>query len=216
MRFRQGAVCIGISSLILLFASRARAQGQNFSGRMVTSVRYVPARQPLDERDLQGMQLVRPGRPLNLGQVATTIDNLWASGAYNDIEVDARPSGNGVAIRFITKARWFIGHVGAEGNLSSPPSRATVIADSLLTLGTPFNQDEVDTARQMIERELKDNGLYQGQVGVAFIRDPTAHQVTIRFEVQAGKRARYTTPKITGDTKLSNDEILDATGWQWP
>lgn len=216
MRLRRKTIRILAPGLIILFACLARAQGERFGGRMVTSVQYVPAKQPLDQRDLEAMQLVRSGKPLDLNQVATTIDNLWASGAYSNIQVDAEPSGGGVAIRFITQSRWFIGHVGAEGNIREPPSRATIIADSLLTLGTPFNPEEVDAARQMIEQELKNNGLYQGQVGVAYIRDPIAHQVTIRFQVQSGKRAHYTTPEITGDTKLSNDEIIDATGWQWP
>jgi outer membrane protein assembly factor BamA len=208
VKFREGTarICIPIFSLVLLlFTGLARGQAQKFSGRMVTSVQYVPARQPLDEHDLEAMQLVKPGHPLDLNQVATTIDNLWASGAYNDIQVDAEASGEGVAIRFITKPRWFIGHVAAEGNINDPPNRSVIIADSLLTLGEPFNPDEVETARQMIARELKNNGLYQGQVGVSYLRDPITHQVTIRFEVQAGKRARYTKPKITGEKKLSDD-----------
>jgi outer membrane protein assembly complex protein YaeT len=218
VKFREGTtrICIPIFSLVLLFTGLARGQAQKFNGRMVTSVQYVPAGQPLDEHDLEGMQLVKPGSPLDLNQVATTIDNLWASGAYNDIQVDAEASREGVAIRFITKPRWFIGHVAAEGNIKDPPNRSVIIADSLLALGEPFNPDEVETARQMIARELKNNGLYQGQVGVSYLRDPITHQVTIRFEVQAGKRARYTKPKITGDKKLSDDEIIDATGWQWP
>lgn len=212
----RGRVRLLAPIFFVLFACSVRAQSGSFSGQMVTSVQYVPTRQPLDKRDLEAMQLVRPGHPLNLNQVATTIDNLWASGAYNDIAVDAEPADQGVVIRFVTKPRWFIGHIGAEGHIKEPPSRAAIIADSLLTLGTPFNPEEVETARQMIEQELKQNGLFRGQVGVSYIRDPTAHQVTIRFEVQAGKRARYTTPEITGDTKLSEDEIIDATGWQWP
>jgi outer membrane protein insertion porin family len=215
VRFRQEVARICFISLVALLAA-ATGQAQDFRGRTVTSVQYEPASQPLDSRDLQAMQLVRAGQPLNPDQVATTIDNLWASGDYDNIEVQAEASGTGVAIRFVTQARWFIGHVGAEGHIDDPPSRSVITADAMLTLGTPFNEAEVNAAKQMIQSELRSNGLYQGQVGVSTIRDPTAHQVTIRFEVQAGKRARYTTPQITGDLKLSNDEIVHATGWQWP
>jgi outer membrane protein insertion porin family len=201
---------------VVLLLAAASAGAQEFSGRIVTSVRYEPERQPLAQQDLDAMQLVRPGEPLNPAQVATTIDNLWASGAYNNIEVDAEPSGTGVAIRFITEPRWFVGHVDAEGKIKSPPNRSVIVADSLLTLGTPFNENDVEEAKQRIERELRANGLFTAQVGVATIRDPVAHQVTIRFEVQAGERSRYEMPKITGDPKLSTDAIIDATGWQWP
>src|SRR5579883_915505 len=107
--------CFLLFLLVSLAAAEETARAQTFSGRIVTSVQYEPPEQPLAQEDLNAMQLVRVGQPLDLNQVATTIDNLWGSGAYDNIEVDAEPSGNGVAIRFITTARWFVGHVGAEG-----------------------------------------------------------------------------------------------------
>ena len=208
--------CFHLFLLAAVAAAKEAASAQTFSGKIITSVQYEPPEQPLDKEDLNAMQLIRVGQPLDLNQVATTIDNLWGSGAYDNIEVDAEPSGEGVAIRFITTARWFVGHVGAEGNIDDPPSRSVIMADALLTLGTPFNEEELIEAKQRIERELRDNGLYEAQVGIATIRDPTTHQVTVRFEVQAGKRARYEMPRITGDTKLPNSVIVKATGWRWP
>ena len=96
---------------------------QQYSGRTVLSVSYEPAKQPIDARDLQKMQIVQPGQPLNLAQVATTIDNLFASGLYDDIQVSADRLNDGVALTFITRARVFIGHVEVVGKLSDPPSR---------------------------------------------------------------------------------------------
>ncbi len=162
------------------------------------------------------MQLVHPGQPLDEMQVAGTIDRLWASGLYDDIEVEAEPSGNGVAIRFITKARRFIGHVGAEGQIKNPPSRAVIISDSQLNLGAAFDEDTLAEAQKTIEQELHNNGLYDAQVSVATIEDPLTHQVTIRFLIVAGKRARYERPMINGDTKLSDETIIRATGWRIP
>ncbi len=162
------------------------------------------------------MQLVRPGEPLDRTQVAATLDRMFASGLYDDIQVDAEPSGNGVALRFITRARRFIGHVGAHGNIKDPPNRAVIISDAQLQLGAPFDEDTLATARKSIEQELHQNGLYEASVGVATIEDPDTHQVTIRFLVQAGKRARYEMPAINGDTKLRNETIVRATGWRIP
>ncbi len=162
------------------------------------------------------MQLVQIGQPLNPAQVAATIDRLFASGLFDDIQVDAEPSGSDVALRFITRARRFIGHVGAQGKISDPPSRAVIISDAQLNLGEPFDEESLETARKTIEQEMRDNGLYQATVGTATIEDPDTHQVTIRFIVEAGKRAKYEMPVIKGDTKLSNDTIVRATGWRIP
>jgi outer membrane protein insertion porin family len=200
--------------LLLLIAVCSLARTQDFSGRTVSSVQYDPQKQPIDPRDLQNAQLVRTGEPLALAQVAGTIDRLFATGLYEDIQVDAQPSGNGVALRFITRSRRFIGHVDAEGDISDPPNRSLILSDAELSLGTRFDVETLNTARKNIEQLLRDNGLYEAQVSTATVEDPDTHQVAIRFDVQAGKRARYEMPVIKGDTKLSNDAIVRATGWR--
>ncbi|MCU1292222.1 MAG: surface antigen, partial [Bryobacterales bacterium] len=122
------------------------------------------------------MQLVHAGEPLDPMQVATTIDHLFASGLYDDIQVDAESSGSGVAIKFITRARLFVGHVGLQGKVLDPPSRGVILSDAQLYLGTPFNPEVVERAKKSIEQVMRENGLYQGQVGAATIVDPVTHQ----------------------------------------
>ncbi len=203
--------------IILLFVGIGLAPGQNFAGKIVRSVSYDPPDQPIDPRDLKRMLLVQVGRPLEMHQLAGTIDRLFSSGLYSNIEVDAEPSADGVRLRFITESRRFIGHVTAEGQISDPPSRSVLISDAQLSLGTPFDQEALQTARKNMEQIMQDNGLYESHVGVATIEDPQTHQMTVRFAVVSGKRARYDTPIIKGDTKeLSDKTILRATGWRVP
>jgi outer membrane protein insertion porin family len=203
--------------VLLLLAGTGLMNGQNFAGKVVESITYDPRKQPIDPRDLQRMLLVQTGRPLQLHQIAGTIDRLFSSGLYTDIKVDAEPSGAGVRLRFITESRRFIGHVTAEGQISSPPSRSVLMSDAQLALGTPFDAEALETARKNLEQIMRDNGLYRSHVGVATIEDPDTHQMTIRFEVVAGKRAHYETPLIKGDTKdLSDEAIVRATGWRVP
>src|SRR5947208_3750654 len=95
--------------LLASFTGRA----QDFSGRPVASIAYEPAGQPIDPRDLERMQLVQVGQPLDPKQVAATMDRLFSTGLYDDLQVDAEPAGEGVAIKFLTQPRRFIGHVGA-------------------------------------------------------------------------------------------------------
>jgi outer membrane protein insertion porin family len=199
---------------LLFIAVCGIARSQDFSGRTVISIQYDPEQQPIDPRDLKNAQLVQTGQPLDLHQVAGTIDRLFATGLYEDIQVDAEPNGNGIALRFITRSQRFIGHVDVAGKVSDPPSRGVILSDAELNLGTPFDPDDLITARKNIEQLMHDNGLYEAQVGVATIEDPDTHQVTIRFDVEAGKRARYEMPVIKGDTKLSNAAIVRATGWR--
>ncbi len=208
-----GRICL---NLFTLLAFGATLQGQNFAGKVITAIHYQPALQPIDPRDLDRMLMVQTGRALETNQLAATIDRLYRSGLYEDIEVDAEPTGGGIELTFITQARRFIGHVGAAGDIKDPPSRAVIIGDAQLYLGQPFDEDALILARKNLEQQLHENGLFLGQVDAATIEDPVTHQVTIRFLVQAGKRSRYETPTIHGDAKLSDSTIIRATGWRWP
>ena len=201
---------------VIRCASAQTVQAHEFAGKIVTSIRYEPAQQPLDPRDLQRMQLVQTGRPFDSGQVAGTIDQLFSSGLYLDIQVDAQADGAGVALRFITRPQRFIGHVDASGKIKDPPSRTVLISDAQLSLGTPFDEETLAAAKQSIEDELRQNGLFGAKVEVTTEEDPDTHQMSIRFAVAAGKRAKYEMPAISGDMKLSTETIVAATGWRTP
>jgi outer membrane protein assembly complex protein YaeT len=190
--------------------------GQQFAGKTITAIRYKPEAQPIDRRDLDRSLMIEVGRPLVSDELAASIDRLYRSGLYDDIQVDAEPSGQGVTLTFITQPRRFIGHVGARGDIKDPPSRAVLIGDSQLYLGAPYDEEAVATARKQLEEQLRDNGLFHGQVDVTTAEDPVTHQVTIRFLVEAGKRSRYEPPTVRGDTKLPDATITKATGWRWP
>jgi outer membrane protein assembly complex protein YaeT len=187
---------------------------QDYWGKTVTSVQYKPVQQPADPHDLDDAQLVKVGSPLDRLQVAATIDRLFYSGLYSDVKVDAEPDGDGVRVTFVTVAKTFIGHVDARGKIKDPPNRGVILGDAQLSLGQPFDPDLVENARKRIEAELRQNGLFLGSVDATTIEDPVNHEMTIGFIVNAGKRAKYYIPQISGDKKLSDQTILKATGWQ--
>ncbi len=207
---------VGVLLLTACLVSSACAQQQDFTGQTVVAVQYQPAAQPIAPQDLERMQLVLVNQPLNPRQVAATLDRLFSTGLYDDLQVDARPAPGGVIVTFVTSARRFVGHVGAQGRITDPPSRAIIISDAQLYLGTPFDQEALTTAQNSIREEMRRNGLYEAKVNVTTITDPDTHQVTIRFLVDSGPRARYAAPVIHGETKLPTSAIVRATGWHIP
>jgi outer membrane protein assembly complex protein YaeT len=191
----------------------ALAQTADFSGQLVTRVEF-PGEQPLDQRDLAAAQPIKPGDKFSAESVAAAIDSLFATGRFEDIRVEAEPEDGGIAIRFVTKAQWFIGHVGAEGKIKSPPNRGQIINATRLDLAAPFDETLVPEAERRVRRLLERNGLYEGTVKAELARDPEVQQISLTFRVRSGKRARYDTPVIQGDPKLSASTIERATGWK--
>src|SRR5262249_42173682 len=185
-----------------------------FEGKNILAIEYSPEKQPLDAKDLQANQLLKTGEPLRYSEVAATIDRLFATGRYDDIQVVAEPGDNGVVARFITEPKWFIGHIELQGRISDPPNRGQLLSISQLTPGAPFDEERLKTAEEQIRNLFRSNGLFEGKVSVNAQKDEDTQHMEVRVHVDPGKRARYATPVVRGDTKLSDSAIIRATGWK--
>ena len=197
---------------LLLTAYAAYPQDQASEGKPIVAIEYQPAEQPLSAEDLKVAQPLKIGQPYRKADASAAIDKLFATGRYEDIQAEAEPRGSGVAVRFLTKPKLFIGHVGTEGKISLPPNRGQVVNAAQLNLGQPFDPKALDPAVKNIKDLFTRNGLYDATVTYR-LEPAAAQQMNIIFEVHSGKRDHYTTPVITGDAKLSQKDIVKSTHW---
>lgn len=186
-----------------------------FEGRTVVAVEYSPELQPADAEDLAQLQTVRPGRPYRAEDVAMAIDLLFATGRYRDIQVEADTAGEGVRVRFLTIERKFVGGVSVEGKVKRPPNRGQLLNATNLILGAPFQDADLEGARENIRRAFETNGLYEAAVDPVLRTDTRASQLHFTFRVKPGKRARYGEPVFKGNLKLPAKTLLKATGWRY-
>jgi outer membrane protein assembly complex protein YaeT len=181
-----------------------------YEGKAVVHVLFEPASQPLASADLNRVVALADGAPLHLAEVRAAIKRLYATGNYADIEVDTEPAPGGLNLIFRTTTQWFVGPVEVTGKIHLPPSTAQLASATRLDLGTPFSDGDVDTAVDNLRSLLERNGLYRGTIEPSVVRDPDHQQVSITFKVNSGKRARFTLPTVTGDTKLPPDRLARA------
>lgn len=213
----QRTLVAGVLALFCLSASPAGlAPLAAFEGAPIANVRFDPPAQPLESSDLNRLLTWKPGEPLHLSDVQATIKRLYATGVYASIEVEANRVEGGVEVIVRTTDQWFVGPVEARGNTDSPPNSGQVSDASRLQLGEPFSEDDIARAVQGIHNLFERNGLYHATVTPKVVRDPIHQDVAITFEVDAGKRARLTLPRITGDPPLPPDQVARAAkykGW---
>jgi len=193
----------------------AMAQTSAFEGKPIVDIQF-PNGQPLDPADLARVQPLRKGQALHSSDVAHAIDGLFATGRFDDIIVEAEPASEGVTVRFVTRSAGFLGGITVEGKVMESPNRAQVESATQLSLGAPFQDDDVTQAVDRIHRLLQSNGFYEAKITPTVERGDDAQQIFLTFRIQEGKRARYDTPAITGETKLLDATILRATGWRLP
>jgi outer membrane protein assembly complex protein YaeT len=215
------ALCIlAVVFLSLAAPPCARAQEppqspQSFDGQTVIRILWAPDPQPIAIAELIAMVPLKKDQPYRTSAVRASIERLYATGRYRDIQVDTMPVDGGVTVRFITKGAWFIGHVGVESDVADPPSPGQIASASRLDLGVPFDEDAVPAAEVSIRKLLTDNGYFDPIVNHRLDYDAVFQQVNITFAIDTGKRAKYSAPQIRGDASILSAEALDkATRWR--
>ncbi len=194
-----------------------RAQYQKYEGQPVTMIQFEPPEsQPLTATELHDLLPLKMNQPMRMADVRASIERLFATGRYADIQVDARPYRNGVAVTFVTKNSWFIGGISVRGALPSPPNRGQLASASQLNLGEPYTEAKLNLGLANQRRLLENNGFFRSAIVPVF--DWTTgreyQQVNIRFDVNSGPRAHYTTPVVSGDVKMAIERIIKATKFQ--
>ena len=192
------------------------APPEAYEGKPISQIRYDPPSQPVTRADLARLVPFKPGAPLRLAEVREAIKRLYGTGQYSNIEIETEPAPNGVTLLIRTTEQWFVGPVEVHGKMRVPPNEGQLGNAARLELGAPFNEEDLQTAEKGIGDLLQRNGLYLAKVDPKVDRDPEHQQVSFTFQVDSGKRARLTTPTITGETKIPVADIAKATkykGW---
>jgi outer membrane protein assembly complex protein YaeT len=202
-------------SLVLVgwfLAAGAYGGPEAFEGKRISIIRFVPAEQPLPPAELEQILPIRMKMPLRLSDVRAALDRLYATGRYENIEIDAQPDGDSVAITFRTTNRWFVGRVTLEG-AKPPPSRDAMRDATKLDLGSLYFDERGEQAGKSITRSLLDNGFYNSRVRRRLEYGSRTQQVHIHFEVETGPRARFGPPAFTGDLQRTPAKLIRTSRW---
>jgi outer membrane protein insertion porin family len=199
----------------LLLASGLQAQTGPYEGKQINTIQFVPVRQPLEPAELNEILPMKMKTAFRMAEVRSSIERLFATGRYADIQVDADllPN-NEVRVRFFTKNSWFVGRVSVDSDIADNPNPGQLVNATGLQLGRPFREEDVEQAEVRIKQLLENNGLYEARVQTEREYDDTAQQIHLRFDIATGARARFMRPEVTGDLKLPPQEIVDAARWK--
>lgn len=182
-------------------------------GRRITQVRFDPPTQPYGIAQLRDLVAVQAGEELSMAAVRKSIENLYATGRFQDISVDATEGDGGVILTFQTVNRWFIGGQTIEG-VKEPPSLTQLLNSTKLSLGQEYTEGRLRQAVENMRTLLHANGLYEAKIDTNIERDPETEQTEVYFGIEPGPRARFTDPIFRGSTILTPKDIIRSTGWK--
>ncbi len=203
--------------LLLLFAAAvacAQTAASTLDGRPVARIEFDPATQPLPAAELETFLPIKPGTPLDPAQVRIAIQKLYDTGRYSNISISGELTSDGaVVVRISTEFNYFVSGVTVEG-YTEPPTKGQVLTSAKLELGKPFQESALHQATENIAERLRANGLYHARVSTSVDRSPVTEEVSIRFEVDPGARARFDGVTFTGDSTKSTSSLIHETRWR--
>ena len=142
------------------------------------------------------------GQPLDPENVSESLRQLYATGVYDTLVVEARPSGNGVELVFRGTPRTFIGIVGVDGAKGSTMN-AQLQRASQLAPGTRFTQAKLTNALEQMREILAENGFHEPTLSPSLTPHPDQQLVDVWFKANSGEQARIGKVSVTGDSGMS-------------
>lgn len=155
----------------------------------------------------------QPGEPLDRKKLRESLQALFATGRFSDLQVEAEPAQpDGISLVFAATQNYFYGDINVDGTPSKTnPKPHQLIDASKLDLGEVFSREDVERAVERMKKVLADNGYYQAEITYQLRPHDDTRQMDIDFRVVPGELARVGEIAIKGDTGLSPDKIWSLT-----
>ena len=179
------------------------------AGREVIAAIRYRTDAPYDTSRLGDLIALQTGSPVTLRELQSSIENLYATGDFRDIQVDSESSGGGANVTFILSLNYRVTSVTAEGLERSKFERMG--KEVPIHSGDVLSLNAVDRSAQEIQTTLSRQGYREATVDpeVRFVR--ARSQAEVIFHVVPGPRARIGTIEFTGDlAPFSPEEIRKA------
>lgn len=216
VRSAWGAVRLPWVLLLIAFGMTA-AGGKAASavgswGKTVLKIEFhTDAR--MSARDFQGEITQKTGEPLERSKVAQSLKNLYATGRFQTLGVEAEPAAGGVNLVFAGKAKFFVGIVSVE-ETPQVVSPSALVSGARLNLGQPVETAQLEAARGRIASLLAADGYYGARVEYHVNPDPATQAAQIVFSVIPGEPAVLSQVEYQGHSPVPEARLSAVAGWK--
>lgn len=153
---------------------------------------------------------VNIGEPYNQDAIQQNFLNLWQTGLFDDIRIEADKGDAGVILRVIVKERPRIGSVEYRGNksLNAAKIQEQLDKDKIdLHVGNTIEQTLVKRAAESIKKGYAENG-YEGVTVETATEDlPQPGEKKIVFNINEGIKATVSAIEFTGNKRFSSRRL---------
>lgn len=177
-----------------------------YRGKLVSKIELhsVVAMRPNALRDYLAQ---REGQPFDKAKVQQSLEALYATGRFADLEVSAEDQPDGsVKLIFTARENLFIGFITVTG-APGPPSSAEIIDATKLQLGELLTPEKLQAALDRLHQVMQENGYYKSDITAQQTPHTDTQQIDIALHVKAGPQARVGVIKIEGSPGFTDAEV---------
>jgi outer membrane protein assembly complex protein YaeT len=181
-----------------------------YQGLIVEQIHWPNVPAEADQQQLGKLIAQKPSAPLDRELIRQSIHQLYRTGRFADIRVEAeRTQGNQVIITIYTSTNYFVGEVRVEG-APRRPTAGQIVNASKLSLGETFTQDRLDRALANIKEFMEANGYYRSTTRPEEQPNANTQQMAILFHMDAGSPARIGKVTVNCESACVPAEIQKA------
>lgn len=186
---------------------------EQYEGKSISTIDFDPPKQPLNNDQMKALLSVRVGQPLHAADIRDSIQRLFLTGEFADIEIDATLAGGQVALKFLTKPNYFVGSVQVKG-VPEPPTEGQLVVATKLQLGIDYSEQDVRQAVESLNDVVRRNGFYKATVDPHASFRRSIQEADVDFNIDTGKRAKFDGADVTGNPGRPVADIINSTGWK--
>ena len=142
---------------------------------------------------------LKPGQAVTIRELQSSIKNLYATGNFRDVRVDAAPGTGGVVLTFSLFLNYRIGEIkleGVEGGDRKLSERQLTVR-----LGEVLSLDAVDDSARQIQEELNRAGYLEATVDPETAFDRARSLADVTLHITPGPKAVIASITLEGDAK---------------
>jgi outer membrane protein insertion porin family len=183
---------------VLTLGSPVRADIAEYIGQPIASIHLVLDGRDTTEQALTRVVAMRVGQPFRVSELRETVLHLFAMGRFEDVRVDVRRDGGGVAVTFELTALRPVTGIEFAGSYNQPGLDEGRLRKAVVDRAGPTPPAaRLGELERILDAMLRARGFLKPKVSGQAVVNAAANKTTLVFTVDPGPRAVIKSINVT-------------------
>ena len=179
-----------------------------FDGKIIQSIE-LQSDGPLNEisyTDLLNLMELREGEFYSASQAERSIQRLFSTEMFHDVQIAVEPAGDRVGIRILLIRKYLIRDIKLEGDLKL--DRQRLRRELAIRSGEAYSAEAVDGTLSRLGKLYRRHGYYRTRIQPRFELHHKTARLSVAFQIEAGDQEPVNQLDLRVEGDLNEEQIL--------